>query len=128
MNEERVYYPSDPKLRELAILADAEELLQEAESRMWRAVSDEKQTELLQGVFGDDVVGDPCALEEYKDATETIAKAAELRQKCDEAIDSLVIEQNRTRALEWKLRDIERVLLKGKGSKLDAIAKILAQK
>lgn len=126
MSEERVYYPSDPKLRELAILADAEELLEEAHDLLGGTSLDE--TAILQWIFGDDIVGDPCALEEYEDAKETLAKGAELRQECTEAQEALETANERIIALEWKLRDIERVLLKGKGSKLDAIAKILAQK
>lgn len=122
-----LHYPINPTLRECMKLADAQELLERAESII-HDLGDEKQTELLQEVFGDEIVGDPYALEDYKDAKETIAKAVELRQECTEAQEALKAASQRISALERKLRDIERVLLKGKGSKLDAISKILAAK
>ena len=110
-------YPHDPTLNTYAREADAIELLEQARDIL--PIDDERTLEILQQVFGADIVGDPNALDEYNDAKETIAKAAELRQELAEA-------QEANRELKRKLAAVEWALKRAKGSKLEAVRQAIA--
>lgn len=120
-------YPSDPELRQFAQEADAIELLEQLNEI---PMSGDSLFRVLQEVLGAHIVGDPSALDDYNDAKETIARAAEITAENNalrkELAETVAASHQRIRELEHKLSAVEWALKRAKGSKLEAVRQAIA--